>query len=160
MFETYYVEADAKYPDAPDKLKFNEALKRVLNRFVTDLIENTRQRVQQAGVGSLDDLRRCPERLAAFSPEVEEERREAKSFLYEALYNCKPLQPEKRLAEKVVTEVFEHLVAHPETLPQSYRDKAKKEPLARVVCDYIAGMTDHYVEDLRKKLMAGKKVES
>ncbi len=160
MFEKYYVEAEAKYPDAPDKLKFNEALKRVLNRFVTDLIENTRRRAQQAGVGSLDELRHYPGRLAGFSPEVEEERREAKNFLYEALYNCKPLQPEKRLAEKVITEVFEHLISHPEALPPSYREKAEKEPLARVVCDYIAGMTDHYVEDLRRKLVAGRKTES
>ncbi len=160
VFEKYYVEAEAKYPDAPDKLKFNEALKRVLNRFVTDLIENTRRRAQQAGVGSLDELRHYPGRLAGFSPEVEEERREAKNFLYEALYNCKPLQPEKRLAEKVITEVFEHLISHPEALPPSYREKAEKEPLARVVCDYIAGMTDHYVEDLRRKLVAGRKIES
>jgi dGTPase len=160
VFEKYYVEAEEKYPDAPEKLKFNEALKRVLNCFVTDLIENTRHRVQHAGIVSLDELRHYPERLAGFSPEVEEERREAKSFLYEALYNCKPLQPEKRLAEKVVTEVFEHLMAHPEALPSSYREKAEKESLARVVCDYIAGMTDHYVEDLRKKLATGKKGES
>ncbi len=160
VFERYYVEAEAKYPDAPDKLKFNEALKRVLNRFVTDLIENTRQRVQQAGVSSLDELRHYPERLAGFSPEVEAERREAKSFLYEALYNCKSLEPEKRLAEKVVSEVFEHLIAHPEALPRSYREKAENESLPRIVCDYIAGMTDHYAVDLRKKLAAGKNVES
>jgi len=160
VFEKYYVEAEVKYPGAPEKLKFNEALKRVLNRFVTDLIENTRQRAQQAGIRSLDEVRGFPERLAAFSSEVEEERREAKRFLYEALYNCKSLEPEKRLAEKVVTEVFEHLIAHPEALPQGYRAKAGKESLARVVCDYIAGMTDHYVEDLRKKLVAAKKVEA
>ncbi len=160
MFEKYYVEAERKYPDAPDKLKFNEALKRVLNRFVTDLIENTRQRVQSAGVGSLDELRHYPERLAGFSPEVEEDRQEAKSFLYQALYNCKPLQPEKRLAEKVITELFEYLVAHPEALPSSFREKAGTESLARVVCDYVAGMTDHYAEDLRKKLAAGKNLES
>jgi len=160
VFDKYYAEAERKYPDAPEKLKFNEALKRVLNRFVTDLIENTRQRAQQAGIQSLDELRGFPERLAAFSSEVEEERREAKSFLYEALYNCKSLEPEKRLAEKVVTEVFEHLMAHPEALPQGYRAKAAEESLARVVCDYIAGMTDHYVEDLRKKLVAAKKAEA
>ncbi|HME33409.1 MAG TPA: hypothetical protein VKG65_11700, partial [Terriglobales bacterium] len=159
VFERYYVEAEAKYPDAADKLKFNEALKRVLNRFVTDLIETTRQRVQQAGVGSLDELRRYPERLAGFSPEVEAERRETKSFLYEALYNTKSLEPEKRLAERVVSEVFTYLIAHPDALPSSYREKAESGSLARVVCDYIAGMTDHYVEDLRKKLIAGKKVE-
>ena len=152
VFEKYYVEAETKYPDAPDKLKFNEALKRVLNRFVTDLIENTRQRVQQAGISSLDEVRSFPERLASFSAEVEQERTEAKRFLYEALYNCKSLEPEKRHAEKILTEVFEYLIAHPEALPESYRAKTEKESLARVVCDYIAGMTDHYVEDLRKKL--------
>ncbi|MDR3747743.1 MAG: deoxyguanosinetriphosphate triphosphohydrolase [Acidobacteriota bacterium] len=151
--QRYYTEAEAKYPDAPDKMKFNEALKSVLNHLVTDLIENTRQQVQQAKVRTLGDVRRLPERLAGFSPEVEDERREAKSFLYEALYLCKPLEPEKRKAEKVVTEVFQHLMAHPEALPQSYREKAANESLARVVCDYIAGMTDHYVEDLRRKLM-------
>ena len=79
----------------------------MLNRFVSDLIENTQRRVQQAGVGSLDDVRHFPKRLAGFSPEIEAERRQAKSFLYETLYNSKPLEPEKRQAEKVVTEVFE-----------------------------------------------------
>jgi len=160
VFQSFYSEAEAKYADAPEKLKFNEALKRVLNRFVTDLIENTRNRLGEAGISSLDGLRSYPERLAAFSSQVEEERREAKSFLYETLYNCKSLQPEKRLAERVVTEVFEHLMAHPEALPPTYREKTERESTARVVCDYIAGMTDHYVEDLRKKLTSGKKAES
>ena len=91
---------------------------------------------------------------------MEEERRQAKSFLYEALYNSKPLEPEKRQAEKVVSEVFDYLVAHPEALPGSYREGSQSEKAVRVVCDYIAGMTDHYVQDLRKKLMAGKKSES
>ena len=160
VFERYYVEAEAKYPDAPEKLKFNEALKRVLNRFVTDLIENTARRVQQAGVTSLEELRHIPERLAGFSPEVEEERREAKSFLYEALYNCKSLEPEKRKAENVLTEVFNYLLSHPQALPHGFQERAQNEKLERVVCDYIAGMTDHYAEDLRKKLMTGKKAES
>jgi dGTPase len=152
VFERYYVEAEAKYPKAPDKLKFNEALKRVLNRFVTDLIENTRRKVKQAGVENLEAVRQFPERLAGFSPQVEQERRQAKGFLYESLYNSKPLEPEKRQAEKVVTEVFDYLVAHPEALPRSYRERYENEKAVRVVCDYIAGMTDHYVEDLRKKL--------
>ncbi len=160
VFERYYVEAEAKYPDAPEKLKFNEALKQVLNRFVTDLIENTSRRVQAAGITSLDEVRHHPERLAGFSPEVEEERREAKSFLYQALYNSKPLEPEKRKAENVVTEVFAHFMSHPEALPHGFREREQNEKLERMVCDYIAGMTDHYAEDLRKKLMTAKKTES
>jgi dGTPase len=159
VFERFYVQAEAKYPDAPEKLKFNEALKRVMNRFVTDLIENTQRRVREAGIGSLDELRGCPERLAGFSPEVEAERREAKSFLYEALYNCKSLDPEKRQAEKVITEVFNHLITQPPALPHAYRERAENEKLVRVVCDYIAGMTDNYIEDLRKKLIAGRKTQ-
>ncbi len=153
-FEQCFVEAEAKYPDAADKLKFNEALKRMLNRFVTDLIDNTRARLMQSGVKSVEDVRRFPERLAAFSPEVELERRQAKAFLYKTLYESKPLLPEKVKAEKVVTETFDYLVAHPEALPPSYQEKVAHEKLVRVVCDYIAGMTDHYVQDVWKKLGA------
>lgn len=160
VFDRFYIEVEAKYPSAPEKLKFNEALKRVLNRFVTDLIENTSLRVKQAEVESLEQLRCYPERLAGFSPQVEAERREAKSFLYESLYNCKPLEPEKRMAEKVITEVFTHLMTHPEALPRAYQERAASEKPARVVCDYIAGMTDHYIQDLRKKLLTKKKPES
>ncbi len=159
VFERYYVAAETKYPDAPEKLKFNEALKRMLDRFVTDLIENTQRQVEQAGVKTLDELRRYPERLAAFSPDVELERRQAKAFLSEALYNIKQLDPEKRQAEKVITDVFEHLIAHPEAMPHLYQERAGNEKLARVVCDYIGGMTDHYIEDLRKKLASARKTE-
>jgi dGTPase len=156
VFDRYFVEVEARYPTAHEKLKFNEALKRMLDRFVTDLFESTRNRVQQAGVKTLDDLRRWPERLAGFSEEVAEERREAKSFLYEALYNCEQLEPEKRHAEQIITDVFNHLLSHPESLPRLYRERIASERLPRVVCDYIAGMTDHYIEDLREKLLSEK----
>jgi dGTPase len=156
VFERFYIEAEGSYPAAPDKLKFNEALKRVLDRFVTDLIHNTQARIAEAGIGSLEELRRYPQRLAGFSPEVEEERRQAKAFLYQALYNCKPLEPEKRRAEKVITEVFKQLMAQPDALPRAYHERVASEKPARVVCDYIAGMTDHYIEDLRKKLSPAK----
>ena len=156
VFERFYLEIEAKYPDAPQKLKFNEALKRMLDRFVTDLIENTKRRVQKEGIGTLQDLRQHPARLAGFSSQVDDERLRAKQFLYASLYNSKPLEPEKRTAENVITEVFNYLMTHPEALPRVYQERTADEKLARVVCDYIAGMTDHYVEDLRKKLLAGK----
>jgi len=152
VFDRFFRQAQEEYPDAPEKLQFNEALKRVLNRFVTDLIENTRTRVADAGVNTLDNIRHFARRLAEFSAEVDDERREAKQFLYEALYNAKPLQPAKKRAESLVNEVFTALLAHPEMLPASYQVKVEHEKLARVVCDYIAGMTDRYIEDLRKKL--------
>jgi dGTPase len=152
VFDRFYREGEKEYSAAPEKLRFNEALKRMLNRFVTDLIEDTQRRVSQAGVTTLDDVRHRPERLAGFSAEVDEERRQAKEFLYQALYNAKPLQPAKKRAETLVAEVFTALMARPEMLPPSYQEKAEREKPVRVVCDYIAGMTDRYIEDLRKKL--------
>src|SRR5579871_4036332 len=77
VFERFFVEVDRIYPDAPAKLKFNEALKRVLNRFVDDLIRNTQKRITQANVQTVEEIRQCPERLAAFSPTVEAERKQS-----------------------------------------------------------------------------------
>ena len=157
VFERSIPAGGGRIRHLPEKMKFNEALKRVLNRFVTDLIQNTGLRVREAGIDTLERLRRHPERLAAFGPGDEAERREAKQFLSEALYNCKVLEPEKRKAESVITEVFNHLIAHPEAMPNVYQEREQNEKPARVVCDYIAGMTDHYIEDLRKKLVTAKK---
>ena len=152
VFDRFYRWAEQEYSGVPEKLQFNEALKQMLNRFVTDLIETTQRRISEAGVTTLDDVRRRPERLAGFSAEVDVERREAKQFLYKSLYNAKSLQPARKRAEALVSEVFTALMARPEMLPPSYQEKAEHEKLVRVVCDYIAGMTDRYIEDLRKKL--------
>jgi len=145
-FARAYGEAEKRYPQAIEKLKFNEALKRFFNEMVTDLIENTRSRIVAAKIGTLEDVRRHPQRLAAFSAKVDEERRQAKTFLYANLYYSPELKSDKERAEQIVGELFDFWMVHPEELPRSYQAKAEEEPLARVVCDYIAGMTDGYIE--------------
>jgi dGTPase len=145
VFDRLYAEAEARYPDAREKLKFNEALKRMLDRMVSDLISNTCRRITEAGVKSLADVRACPQRLAGFSEEVDREREQGKAFLYQNLYYSQKLQPEKSQAERVVTELFEYWTKHPEALPASYREQVEREPVHRVVCDYIAGMTDSFI---------------
>jgi dGTPase len=144
-FERAYHEAEGKYPQAIEKLKFNEAVKMFFNRLVTDLIENTRVRIQKDGIMSLDDVRRYPERVVAFSETVDGERRQAKEFLYANLYYSPDLKAAKLRAEAMVAELFEFWMKHPGELPPSYQSKAESEPLARIVCDYIAGMTDNFI---------------
>ncbi len=144
-------EVQQLYPDAPDKLKFNEALKRLLNRFVDDLIRNTQKRAAAAGIRSLEDIRRHFERLAAFSPEVESERKQSKDFLYENLYFSPSLADEKDEAERVISDLFAYWMEHPETLPRNYQEKAKEESLPRIICDYIAGMTDPFILEQYEK---------
>src|SRR6202142_2362620 len=83
LFAQHYREAKTRYPDAAEKLVFNEALKSIFDRFVGDLITNTAERVKSAGVHSVGDIRHYHERIAAFSPAVESARRGLKDFLYE-----------------------------------------------------------------------------
>jgi dGTPase len=144
-FERAYRETERQYPDVIEKLKFNEAVKRFFNTLVTDLIENTRNRINASGAKSLEEVRSRPERLAAFSEAMDKERRQAKEFLYINLYYSPDLQADKLLAEEMVTQLFAFWMKHPEELPQSYQSKAESEPLARIVCDYIAGMTDNFI---------------
>ena len=151
LFERFYREVEKIYPDAPAKLKFNETLKQILNLFVDDLITHTRTRLHQAGIKTLDDVRNYPQRLAAFSPGVEAERKQSKTFLYENLYYSPSLAEEKDDAERIVGELFTFWMHNPQTLPQNYQQKAKEDSLPRVVCDYIAGMTDNFIFEQYEK---------
>ena len=151
VFERFYREVESIYPDAIDKLKFNEALKRILNRWVGDLIDNTKEQVRHARISNLEAVRYCPHRLVTLSLPVEQERAGAKEFLYKNLYFSAALDPEKTDAERVIRELFKFWMAKPESLPSSYREKARQEPLPRVVCDYIAGMTDNYIHEQYEK---------
>ncbi len=151
VFERFYREVQQIYPDAPAKLKFNEALKRVLNRFVDDLVKNTQKRVNEVGIHTLEDVRVHSERLAAFSTSVEADRKQSKDFLYENLYYSPALSDEKDDAERIVRGLFSFWMDHSEALPRNYREKAKEDSLPRTICDYIAGMTDPFILDQYKK---------
>ncbi len=157
IFERFYPKVAQIHPDVPEKLQFNETLKRVLNRYVDDLITNTRTRIGQARIQTVEEVRYHTERLAAFSPAVEAERKQSKEFLYENLYFSSALAGEKDDAERVVTELFTFWMDHPESLPHNYRDKVEKkeDSLARVICDYIAGMTDHFIFEQYEKHCGG-----
>jgi dGTPase len=151
IFDRFYGEAESMYPGAIEKLKFNEALKRILNRWVGDLIENTKEKIRQAAVKSVQEVRARPDRLATLSAPIEQERRGAKDFLYKNLYFSATLNPEKIDAERVISELFHLWIAKPENLPSGYREKATTEPLPRIICDYIAGMTDNYIYEQHEK---------
>ena len=157
VFRRMYEEARRLYPAAREKMLFNEALKRMIDRLVGDLIESTARRVREAGVQSLAEVRGWPQRLAGFSEEVNRERQGAKDFLYKHVYYSEALQPEKTQAEVVTKEVFEYFVAHPQELPRSYREQSEREPPHRVVCDYVAGMTDPFILAQHERLCAAVK---
>lgn len=154
LFAQLIVEVQKLYPDAPKKLQFNEVLRRMLDRWVGDLISATQARIEELGSHreiTLDHIRAYSQRLVGLSPGVELERRQTKEFLYQTLYYSPTLEPEKQDAERIITELFDLWMRHPEKLPIAYQEKSESEPRARVVCDYIAGMTDTYIHEQYEK---------
>ena len=157
VFARLYASVEERYPSAPDKLKFNETLKRVLDYLVSDLITTTRQRLKDNRVASVEAVRRHPDRLAGFSPEVKEDCRQIKTFLYDNLYYSPALQADKKQAEQIVAELFDFFMKSPEELPSSYQEKMQHEPLHHIVCSYIAGMTDNYIQQQHRRFCPERK---
>jgi dGTPase len=145
IFEEFYAPMRTQYSGSAEKLVLNEALKRVLNALVDDLIAETQRRVRCAGAATLADIRLAPERLAAFSTEMEELRMEAKGYLYAHLYNSPEVVRDHDEAEQVVASLFRAWVSDPELLPASHAAQIEEQGAPRVVADYIAGMTDQYI---------------
>jgi dGTPase len=153
VFGAAYGEIDARYPDGKEKLKFNEALKQVLDRLATDLIENTRRQIEQAGVASVEDVRRQAKRLVAFSPEVAQQNGMLKRFLFARLYSDPAIAEDRDRSVAALDVLFSFFLEHPECMPGQYAEQARHAPRHRVVCDYIAGMTDHFLLRQRRELL-------
>jgi dGTPase len=148
LFRRFHDEVTAQFPSAPSKQAVYETLNRMLNALVTDLIEEVRRRVADLGATTLDHIRRAPARIAALSPPMEADRAAAKSYLYTNFYNSPGMEEEHERAARVVQELFSVLVADPGLLPADHQAQIPTEGLARTVADYIAGMTDSYIEQL------------
>jgi dGTPase len=148
LFRRFHNSVVQEFPAAPEKVALNETLARMLNALVTDLMSQVRAAVAALNAENLDDIRSAPNRLAELSPAVEAERAQAKAFLYANFYNSPGMEEIHRHAESVVTELFAALIADPSLLPEDHQSQIPTEGLARTVADYIAGMTDAYIEQL------------
>jgi dGTPase len=133
----------------------------LINVLVTDLLENSSRRIREAGVRSADDVRRRPAPLLGFSPEVQARKEELESFLLDNLYQHYRVQRMAHKAKRFVIDIFREYVREPSQLPPPCPARILEEiddgrtaddALHRVLCDYIAGMTDRYAQDEYKRL--------
>jgi dGTPase len=153
LFDRLYRAMAKKYPAAKEKLKFNEALKRLLDALVTDLIESTRARIEEKGIESLAQVRACPTRLVALGTRMRRANQKVKDFLFARLYSHQSVNSERKRLTSCIRSLFAYYLKHPRSLPTFYFDESQREPVHRVVCDYIAGMTDHYLLERHRKLL-------
>lgn len=145
-------EVEIQFPAAPTHLQFHELQRRVLNALVSGLIEGTYWRAQEEPLKDFQDVRQLPKRLATFTAAARETSIALKKFLYRRVYNSDELNEEREYSRKAIAELFQFFLAHPEKLPARYQEETE-EPLHRVICHYIAGMTDGYLLRTTRELL-------
>lgn len=153
VFADSYAAVERLYPAARTRPKFSEAIKRILDGLATDLIENARAQVLASGARSVEDIRRTPYRLAVFSEAQAAVSASLKQFLLRRLYNHPAIVEERERSVEALEQLFRYYLEHPDAMPEYFSEQAMQEPRHRVVCDYIAGMTDHFLLRQHRELV-------
>jgi len=140
IFETI----ETQYPGASEREQFQEALRSLIDGLVSGLIEGTSRAAVQSGAKDYHEVRKHPTRIAAFTRPARETAESLKQFLRGSLYNSPLLEEDRALSTSRMGQLFDYLLAHPESLPDAHSSHTQQIPPHRAVCDYIAGMTDSY----------------
>lgn len=137
-----------------NELERHRLIRRLIGILVGDVIQATNQRIEAANPQSVDDLQAMPNTVIGHSDELGKMAKELKSYLYQNMYRHYRVVRMAKKAEHFLTSLFNAYMAEPEQLPRStqIRLKSNGDSLARVVCDYIAGMTDRYALQEYEKL--------
>jgi dGTPase len=150
-----YSETESHFPGAPEQIRFNEALRHLIDFLVSGLIEGTRVAVESTAPASVEDIRRHPVRLARFTAPAAAAAAELKRFLRRTVYFSDVLAEDRLKSSAMVAELFQFFLDHPDRLPASYQEEsASGEPLHRTVCGYVAGMTDGFFRRTYDRLFA------
>ncbi|WP_193369192.1 deoxyguanosinetriphosphate triphosphohydrolase [Pelagibius marinus] len=147
-------EVRGRYPGLEEGRVIHETIRRVIDHMVSDLLAETRRRVAETRPDSAAAVRALAAPLVAFSDEMRQNDRALRSFLFARMYRHYKVNRMTTKAKRVVRELFEHYLARPDCLPDEWQAEARDLPepgRARLVADYIAGMTDRYALDEHTK---------
>jgi len=147
LFEAQYVEVVGQYPNLDDRRLIYEIIRRMINRVVTDLIETTQRNLDEAAPRSIDEVRTAGRPLVGFSAEIADQHQSLKQFLHRHLYSHEQKLAMTRQVQVVLEELFATFMGDAQQMPAEFASAAAsgdETGRARVVADYIAGMTDRY----------------
>ena len=136
-----------RYPEADRTRVIHEVVRALIDRSVRDVLAETGRRLAEASPGTVADIRRLGEPVVAFSGGMSENHRVLKQYLFRTMYRRDSVLREAKDAGRVGMDLFHWLLGAPDHLPPEWRDAAQgfdKPATARLVADYIAGMTDRY----------------
>ncbi|MRR06996.1 MAG: deoxyguanosinetriphosphate triphosphohydrolase [Deltaproteobacteria bacterium] len=135
----------------PERCK-HQVISALIGRLIKDLTTTTLENIERFGIRTLDDLRRVNRQVVSFSPDVAEKNKKLKQFLMVNLYRHHKVERMRVKAESYLTQLFEAYLKHPTLLPRKHLKKMDNTVRERVICDYIAGMTDRFALDEYKRL--------
>ncbi len=147
-----YARVVKKHPSLPEDRQILQTISHLIGFLILDLVEQTRANIAAEGINSLDDVRGLKANLVMFSSDTAKRNRELKVFLYKNLYSHYKVERMRIKAERFLTMLLENDLERPALRPTSYQDSYSQRGVERVVCDYIAGMTDRYALDEYKRL--------
>ncbi len=148
-------EVAARYPGLDEARLIHESIRRLIDRMASDLIAETRRRLADGRIRTVADIRGLGSPVAAFSDTMRAHDRALKAFLFERMYRHYRVNRMASKARRIVQELFTLLLDEPQCLPSEWRllaDGQGRAGTARVVADYIAGMTDRYALDEHRRL--------
>jgi len=147
LFASRFDEVHARYPNLEDRRLIYEVIRRMIGAVVNDLIEETRRRIDAAAPGSIDDVREAGKPLVSMSDAMYEQHVSLKRFLQEHLYSHEQKLAMTRKVQAMVQDLFSAYMDDVENMPEQFAQAASGadgSARARIVADYIAGMTDRY----------------
>ena len=143
--------AEDRYPDAPRDILIAEAVSDLIGTMVSDVLAETRARLATFSPQSADDVRKAGAQMCGFSSGMDGDLSGLRAFLHKNMYRHHKVNRARSQAKRIVKSLFDLFFSEPETLPPEWRaryeDRSANDQqarLARIVCDYIAGMTDRY----------------
>jgi dGTPase len=150
-----FAEVATRYPGLEEPRLIHESIRRLIDRMVNDVVDETRRRLKADGVASVAEIRALSRPLAAFSDAMRQNDRALRAFLMERMYRHYRVSRMANKAKRVVRELFELFCSDPICLPTEWRQGTRgpdAPETARIVADYIAGMTDRYALDEHSRL--------
>jgi dGTPase len=138
------------HPGLDESRRIHEAIRRLIDRMASDLIVETKRRLDTTRVKTVADIRNLGAPVVAFSETMRAHDKALKAFLFERMYRHYRVNRMASKARRIVQELFTLLLNEPQCLPTEWRqfaDGPGKAGTARIVADYIAGMTDRYALD-------------
>lgn len=151
-----YRAVDSRYPGLDRRRRRHEALRRVFGVMVSDVIDGARQRLSDSGAQSVEDVRNLGAPVVVFSDTLWPDLKEIRAFLFTRMYRAPSVMRKRAQVSKVVETLFPHFLANPQDMPDRWQGDiaaaGDETALARVVSDYIAGMTDRFALQEHRRL--------